>query len=74
MPRNENPTYRELIEPALKSAGSVCDRGVIFGPGRINLANESMYDETQQLIADYMRVPQAFGFAMPRESAPATAG
>jgi type I restriction enzyme R subunit len=54
MPRNESQTCRELIEPALKNAGWVWERGVLIGPGRVNLAGESMYDETQQIIADYV--------------------
>jgi type I restriction enzyme R subunit len=54
MPRNENQTCRELIEPALQNAGWTWERGVVIGPGRVNLAGESMYDETQQIIADYV--------------------
>ena len=54
MPRNESQTCRELIEPALKNAGWVWERGVVIGPGRVNLAGESMHDETQQIIADYV--------------------
>jgi type I restriction enzyme R subunit len=54
MPRNENQTCRELIEPALKTSGWAWERGVLIGPGRVNLAGESMYDETQQIIADYV--------------------
>jgi len=54
MPRDESRTCRELIEPALKAAGWVWERGVLIGPGRVNLAGESMYDETQQIVADYL--------------------
>ncbi len=54
MPRNENQTCRELIEPALKNAGWAWEREVVIGPGRVNLAGESMYDETQQIVADYV--------------------
>lgn len=54
MPRNEIQTCRELIEPSLKSAGWAWESGVIIGPGRVNLAGESMYDETQQIVADYV--------------------
>jgi type I restriction enzyme R subunit len=54
MPRNESQTCRDLIEPALKNAGWIWEPGVLIGPGRVNLAGESMYDETQQIIADYV--------------------
>src|SRR5262245_37719718 len=54
MARNENQTRRELIEPALRAADWSWDAGVLIGPGRVNLAGESMYDDTQQIIADYV--------------------
>ena len=52
--RNERLTCRELIEPTLKNAGWQWDSQVIIGPGRVNLAGESMYDENQHIIADYV--------------------
>jgi len=54
MGRNENLTCRELIEPALESAGWEYDTQVIIGPGQVNLTGETMYDETQKIIADYV--------------------
>lgn len=54
MGRNENITCRELIEPALKYAGWEYDTQVIIGPGQVNLTGETMYDETQKIIADYV--------------------
>jgi len=54
MNRNEQQTCRELIEPALKNAGWQYERQVVIGPGRVNIAGESMYDETQAIIADYV--------------------
>lgn len=54
MSRNEKQTCRELIEPALKSAGWEWDGQVVIGPGRVNITGEAMYDETQAIIADYV--------------------
>ncbi|MBF0400289.1 MAG: DEAD/DEAH box helicase family protein [Magnetococcales bacterium] len=54
MVRNEKITCRELIEPALKKAGWSWNAQVTIGPGRVNITGESMYDETQAIIADYV--------------------
>ncbi len=48
MPRNENQTCRDLIEPALQAAVGP-GREVLIGPGRVNLAGDSMYDEASRL-------------------------
>jgi type I restriction enzyme R subunit len=53
MSRNEIQTCRELIEPALESAGWQFVRELRIGPGRVNIAGEAMYDESQAIIADY---------------------
>lgn len=55
--RNERTTCKELIEPALARAGWDWEEQVRIGPGRVNLTGdspESMYDETQAIIADYL--------------------
>ena len=54
MSRNEEQTRRELIEPALTLAEWQWDREVVIGPGRVNLTGESMYDNSQRIIADYV--------------------
>jgi type I restriction enzyme R subunit len=54
MVRNERLTCRELIEPALKLAGWSWEEQLRIGPGRVNLTGESMYDESQSIIADYL--------------------
>lgn len=54
MSRNEGNTCRELIEPALEKVGWEWDREVVIGPGRVNLTGESMYDSSQQIVADYV--------------------
>lgn len=54
MGRDERTTCRELIDPALDAAGWVWDREVLIGPGRVNLSGESMYDESQKIVADYL--------------------
>lgn len=54
MARNEGSTCKELIEPALKSAGWNWDREAIIGPGRVNLGGESMYEGSQTIVADYV--------------------
>jgi type I restriction enzyme R subunit len=57
MARNERATCKELIEPALRRVGWDWEEQVRIGPGRVNLTGdspESMYDETQAIIADYL--------------------
>jgi type I restriction enzyme R subunit len=54
MSRNEATTCRELIGPALSAAGWEFDAQVVIGPGRVNLTGERMYDESQQIVADYV--------------------
>ena len=54
MARNERLTCSELIEPALKLAGWAWDEQLRIGPGRVNLTGDSMYDESQSIIADYL--------------------
>jgi type I restriction enzyme R subunit len=54
MSRNEIQTGRELIEPALLSAGWSWDWQVVIGPGQVNIAGGTMYDGSQQIIADYL--------------------
>ena len=54
MSRNEAQTCRELIEPALAKAEWEWDPQVVIGPGRVNLTGESMYDPSQQIVADYV--------------------
>ena len=54
MARNERLTCSELIEPALKLAGWSWDEQLRIGPGRVNLTGDSMYDESQSIIADYL--------------------
>ena len=77
MSRNEDRTCRELIEPALEQAGWEWDRHVVIGPGRVNLTGETMYDSSQQIIADYVlrlwRMPLAI-FEAKAETEPATDG
>jgi type I restriction enzyme R subunit len=53
MSRNETATCKELIEPALAQVGWTWDKQLRIGPGRVNLTGDSMYDETQAIIADY---------------------
>ena len=55
--RNERTTCKELIEPALDNAGWDWEEQLRIGPGRVNLTGdtpESMYDETQAIVADYL--------------------
>jgi type I restriction enzyme R subunit len=52
--RNESLTCKELIEPAMQQADWQWDSQVKIGPGRVNLAGKSMYDETQSIITDYI--------------------
>jgi type I restriction enzyme R subunit len=57
MERNEHITCKELIEPALSQVGWDWEVQLRIGPGRVNLTGdspESMYDETQAIIADYL--------------------
>jgi len=57
MNRNEKMTCRDLIEPALAKAGWEWVEQLRIGPGRVNLTGDtpqSMYDETQAIIADYL--------------------
>lgn len=54
MSRNESTTRKELIEPALASAGWAWTSDVQIGPGRVNITGDSMYDESQSIIADYV--------------------
>ena len=54
MPRNERETCRELIEPALSTAGWEFVRQLRIGPGRVNLTGDNMYDPSQAIIADYL--------------------
>lgn len=54
MARNERQTCRELIEPALETKGWSWQTEFRIGSGRVNLTGNSMYDETQAIIADYI--------------------
>jgi type I restriction enzyme R subunit len=54
MNRNEDKTCREVIEPALKSAGWAWDRHLHLGPGRVNISGGTMYDDTQRIVPDYV--------------------
>lgn len=57
MARNERTTCKEIIEPALTQVGWNWEKQLRIGPGRVNLTGdslESMYDETQSIIADYL--------------------
>ena len=57
MARNERTTCKELIEPALANVGWDWEEQLRIGPGRVNLTGdspESMYDETQEIVADYL--------------------
>ncbi|TQE97306.1 MAG: hypothetical protein FKY71_16185 [Spiribacter salinus] len=53
MSRNERLTCKELIEPALDLVGWEWQEQLHIGPGRVNITGESMYDETQAIIADF---------------------
>jgi type I site-specific restriction endonuclease len=54
MARNERLTCKEVIEPALSAARLVVAGAVAHRPGRVNLTGDTMYDETQSIIADYL--------------------
>ncbi|MBM4395954.1 MAG: DEAD/DEAH box helicase family protein [Deltaproteobacteria bacterium] len=54
MSRDERQTRRDLIDPALEAAGWSWDANVEIGPGRVNLTGDTMYDESQRIVADYV--------------------
>lgn len=54
MSRNETATCKELVEPALNQVGWEWEAQLRIGPGRVNITGESMYDESQAIIADYI--------------------
>jgi len=54
MARNERLTCKEIIEPSLERAGWSWQEQLRIGPGRVNLTGETMYDETQAIIVDYV--------------------
>ena len=54
MSLNESQTCRELIEPALKSAGWSWDAQLLIGPGKVNITQGAMYDAGQRIVADYL--------------------
>jgi type I restriction enzyme R subunit len=54
MARNERQTCTDLIEPALKQAGWSWQAQLRIGCGRVNLSGANMYDEGQEVIADYV--------------------
>ena len=54
MPLNENATCEQYIEPALEVAGWDIERQLRIGPGRVNITGDSMYDESQAIVADYL--------------------
>lgn len=54
MSRNERTTCKELIEPALASVGWSWVEQLRIGRGRVNITGESMYDSSQEIIADYL--------------------
>ena len=54
MSRNERTTCKDLVEPALNRVGWEWEEQLRIGPGRVNITGESMYDESQAIIADYM--------------------
>jgi len=54
MPLNEASTCRDLIEPALARAGWDFEPQLRIGPGRVNITGDSMYDESQAIVADYL--------------------
>lgn len=51
---NEREICRELIEPALSTAGWEWKEQVRIGPGRVNISGENMYDPSQEIVADYL--------------------
>ena len=54
MPLNENATCEQYIEPALEVAGWEFERQLRIGPGRVNIIGDGMYDESQEIVADYL--------------------
>ncbi len=54
MARNERTTCREVIEPLLSEAGWDWNEQLRIGPGRVNISGDSMYDESQAIVADYL--------------------
>lgn len=54
MNRNERATCKEVIEPALSNAGWDWEEQLRIGPGRVNLSGDSMYDDSQAIVADYL--------------------
>ncbi|MFO0651438.1 MAG: DEAD/DEAH box helicase family protein [Polyangiales bacterium] len=54
MNRDERTTCRELIEPALREKGWELDPQVRIGPGRVSIAGPTMYDPSQEIVADYL--------------------
>jgi type I restriction enzyme R subunit len=54
MSRNERQTCEDLIEPKLVEAGWLLEQQLPIGPGRVNLTGDTMYDEGQQIIVDYL--------------------
>jgi type I restriction enzyme, R subunit len=54
MSRIERATCKELVEPALDHVGWEWEEQLRIGPGRVNITGESMYDESQAIVADYM--------------------
>jgi type I restriction enzyme R subunit len=54
MPLNEAATCQQLIEPALTNAGWDFEPQLRIGPGRVNITGDSMYDESQAIVADYL--------------------
>ncbi len=54
MARNERQTCTELIEPELEKAGWAWQAQLRIGRGRVNLSGANMYDETQEVVADYV--------------------
>lgn len=54
MARNERQTCKELIEPRMEPLGWSWDEQLRIGPGRVNLTGDSMYDEAQSIVADYL--------------------
>lgn len=64
MPRNERVTCKELIEPALAHVGWTWEEQLRIGPGRVNITGESMYDNSQAIIADYLLRHQGIPLAV----------
>lgn len=63
MARNERLTCKEVIEPALLAGGWSWQEQLRIGPGRVNLTGETMYDETQAIIVDYVLRYRSFPLA-----------